>query len=116
MINMNNMKDCYSDITYLDENGNFATKDNYYRSIITVYKDGKIVEEVFSYNPDQMVAEENDKDYEVEILYVNDEGVEVPEKEATYCITKIFKDGKLVGDYKNKLYKGPITHSQPFVE
>lgn len=102
---MNNMEDSYSEITYLDENGNIATKDNYYKSIITVYKNGELVEEVFAFNPDKMTVEDSGVEPEVKITYVNDEGVEVSEEEATYCVTQVFEDGKLVGDYKDKLVK-----------
>ena len=88
-------------IFYLDENNNITEKDSAVKSVIQVFKDGVLVEEVWSY----MTAVEEEKFDDIECVYVDSEGNVVLQEEATQVIYKTVKDGKVISEDKFDLGK-----------
>lgn len=91
-----------SKIYYLDKDNNLTDKDNAVKSVIQVFENEILVEEVWSYlnAPEEKSFEET-----IECEYVDSEDNIVPQEEATRVLYKTIKDGKVVSVDKFDLGK-----------
>lgn len=90
-----------SKIFYLDKENNIVEEENAYKSVIQVYEDGILVDEIWSYNTSGQELEMNDMDF----VYVNEADEVVPQEEATHVIYRTLKDGKVISETKFELSK-----------
>lgn len=90
-----------SKIYYLDKENNITEKDNAVKSVIQVFENEMLVEEVWSYlnTPDERFEDT------VECEYVDSEDNIVLQEEATRVLYKTIKDGKVISVEKFDLGK-----------
>lgn len=82
-------------IYYLDKDNNITEKDLAVKTVIQVYENDILVDEVWSYN-----SNGEEKFDDMECVYVDSEGNVVSQEEATQVIYKTVKDGKVIAEDK----------------
>ena len=99
-----------SEIFYLDDNNNFVSEDEATKSVIQVYDDnGNMVREVWGSRSEPVVEENSDEQYVT--VYVDDDGNEVEQENATFLVMKKFIKDELISEDKYPLSKqknGPV--------
>ncbi|MGM9877827.1 MAG: hypothetical protein ACI33S_04170 [Bacilli bacterium] len=89
-----------SKILYLDNDNNITDEESSVKSVIQVFENDILVEEVWSYK-----SVEEDCFNDMECVYIDSEGNVVPQDEATQVIYKTIKDGKVISENKFDLGK-----------
>lgn len=100
-------EDKNSKIFYLDDDHNIVDEKDATKSVIQVYDDeGNMVEEVWSFlNRNNENEQQNTRTV---VVYVDEDGVEVPEEDATHIVYKTYdEDNDLVSENKYPLRKEP---------
>lgn len=90
-----------SRIFYLDKDNRITDASHAHKRVIQVLEDGVLVDEVWSY----ISNEEEIEMHEMECVYVDESGQEVPQEKAVSVIYKTLKDGKVISETKYELSK-----------
>lgn len=90
-----------SKIYYLDENNNITDKEIAVKSVIQVFENGILIDEIWS----TYKSAEEEKIDDMECVYVDADGKVVSQEEATQVIYKTVKDGKVISEDKFDLGK-----------